>query len=402
MLEERLRDFLLRERMIGHIQRYVELGVNRADTLRQTIAKFKGTLSADQKELIKARESLEPKLAELRRRGQSLDHLIDRYQQEILNVVELEFDAYGNSLAEKLPKLLKQKKLKTLEGGNQAFLALPNHQKKVTDEVKQLFEASLEDLGSELTSRLESRIKAILERMHGEVKDRITELSREYTQLKAQIPGIPLLQESEVYGSAERVLAALAGLLLGDPAGVVFGSALGLRGLLTTLLVQITAWITFLATGSLAVFWIAIPVLLVSVILTGGFGLEDRLKDKAVERFLKLYSYRRSDIDADKEFQKLSSEERKKIYQATKEYQRQELVENIRVELNRKTFEEVRSQVKAYIDEEENIIHQTIEEGLKDEAEKARRLHEFSQLEAKISSARADLKDVLVKVKQLG
>jgi hypothetical protein len=399
LLEERLRDFLLRERMIVHIQRYVELGVNRADTLRQTIYNFKGVISADQQELIKARKELEPKLAELRRRGEKLDHLIDRYQQEILDAVGIEFDAYANSLATKLPEVYSQKEMKTLKGFNPLWLPLPNHQEKVMEEGRQLLQDGLNDLGDQFSARLQMRIADILERMHEEIKDRITELGQEYRQLRAKIPGTSLQISGEMVSTLDRVLSALAGLLLLDPAGIMLGSSLGFRGLLSTLLVQIAVWATAFATGSLAVLYIAWPAIILAAIFTAIFGLEERVKKFFVQQFLKTYNLSRSEINSRSDLKPKQQEE---LYQATREYQRHKLLENIEVELNTKTFQEVRKQVNAYIDEEESIIRQSIEEGLKDEAEKSRRLHEFSQLEAKISSARSDLKDVLVKVKQLG
>ncbi|WNZ27117.1 hypothetical protein HJG54_29850 [Leptolyngbya sp. NK1-12] len=399
LLEERLRDFLLRERMIVHIQRHVELGVNRADTLRQTIHTFKGVISADQQELIKARKELEPKLAELRRRAKSLDQLIDRYQEEILNAVGIEFDAYATSLAAKLPEVYGKKEMKTLKGLNPVWLPLPNHQEKVMNEGKQLLQESLSELGEEFSTRLQSRITDILERMHEEIKDRITELSQEYSQLRAKIPGTSLQISGEMVSTLDRVLSALAGLLLLDPAGIMFGSSLGFRGLLSTLLVQVAVWATAFATGSLAVLYIAWPAVILAAIFAAILGLEDRVKKFFVREFLKTYNLSRSDIN---NRSNLKSEQQEELYQATREYQRHRLLENIELELNTKTFQEVRKQVNAYIDEEEGIIRQSIEEGLKDEAEKAQRLHEFSQLEATIASAKSDLKDVLVRVKQLG
>lgn len=374
LFEQRLADFLLRDRQHVHLQKHVILATTVAAAIEQQISHRRTGLHADQQRLREAYTRLRPELEATRARPNKLPPIFTRYRAEAERALAASFQHMIARLRTEVPTHLTET---PLPSGEQFFKIF--HQKKLQEEasgiasefiVKQIEEWNTKDVPGLLTP--------ILDRLQGEIEGEIAAIERRIEEMHLELTGGRVEGTESVVGTTERVLSAAAGFFLGfSVLGALTGGAGGWRGAVGSIAGSFGTTAVLLAVGATSAIVFFPAVLAGSLILgtvMGGRGLEGRVKKKCTEKI-------------DEVLRQMAVEAAPKIGL--------QLAEKLQV-----LESTVMKQVMASTEEQARNIEQIVELNQRDQAGRDRALAALDEASARVVAQRQTLQEALITIRQ--
>lgn len=282
-LEERLGEFLLRDRHRVHLTRYATRAENLATAVDQHIAQRQHALSADQRRLLEAQSAIMPKLDAIDARARKLPALFRRYRTQAEAELISSFTALVSRIKDELPAHVESLDLRPnpFTGVFQQDKLL----KEITTAISDFASGKVQDWGRNEAAML---LQPILGDLGDEIESEIAAIGRQFDEIHLDLTGweVPATGGS-VVGTTERVLSAVASVLVGNALGAIGGGAGGWRGALGSLAggVGTALVLSMLGVSSAVVFWpVTLGAAIVFAALGGGVGLAKRAKKKALEQ----------------------------------------------------------------------------------------------------------------------
>jgi hypothetical protein len=383
LFEQRLGDFLLKERHYTHMQKFIRSADVEATAIEQQVSQRRAAIEADGQKLAQAYEAIQPQFEAIRARRDKLPLIFARYKKEAERDLRAGFEQMIAQLRNDLPAELKAKSLPTM--------AAPTARLTGTFQQKKLCAEALEACNEIINDRVMAWGKpqggpngaaailgGIMERMLEEVRVEIAAIDRAFGQAHFELTGwsVNAIAPTSVVSTQERVLSGVAGLLVGD-FSVVTGGAGGWRSVAGALGANIVTGIvlTTLGLAGSIVFW---PIVIVGGILaslvTGSMGLEDRVKAKVLETVLPGLANAPQEAGA--------------------------LLEGQLSSVFGQVEQETMTSILAVIEEEERNIHRMSDLNKRSQADKAQALAMLDDLVRKVTAIRQGLKEITVKAQQ--
>ena len=382
LFEQRLTDFLLKEREETHVTRFVKATELHVERMIEQIAQRRAALQADCQKLQRTTEVLQPRLEEIRARRDKLPKILDRYRRESESALADGFDRMILQLRLDLPSLVKNKPLNSLKGIGNTIKA--HFTKKAISE--EAAEICMDTIRHRINvwcknppekDGAQRILQPIVQRMVDEVTDEVVSIQTSFRELHFDLTGYtPAISKDPKNNILSRIAGIVGGILLHD-VGLIAGGAGGLRGFAGTLGGYLVGGLMAGLMGlSLPV---AVPVILVSGLLAGmgvnRMGLEGRIWDHACKQ-------------ADEALSKLPVEARTAIQTETA-----------------KTFDKLTTAIMAdagsIIEQEEQNLRSVLALNQQDQQAKSRSLRDLDDAEVQIGQFRKQLNNVLVMVKQI-
>jgi hypothetical protein len=281
--EQRLAEFLLRERQEVHLRKFVTLAANLGATIEAHITQRRQAAQTDQVRLREAYALAMPKLEAIQARPAKLPQIFRRYRAEAESLLTTSFTELVAQIRRELPDHLEATPLPSGEKFAKVF-----QQKKLQEEAARL-------ISDFVTVRIErwsndeanSLLEPVLERLGDEIESEIATIGRQFDEIHVELgwnaPGVA----APVVGTSERVLSAVASLLVGDIAGVLGGGVGGWRGAAGSIGGLFgTAFVlgALGLAGSVVFFPVVLAGAIVLGVIGGGVSLERRIKNKASEQ----------------------------------------------------------------------------------------------------------------------
>lgn len=132
-LEEKLGDFLLKERHSIRLQKFAQAGEAQALLIDQQIAQRLKALDADERQLEEAYARVQPQLAQLRARRDLLPTVFDRHRAACHAALRASFTDETVRLKAALPDLLAAQKMQTLDTLKEVALSAVNRPKIISE-----------------------------------------------------------------------------------------------------------------------------------------------------------------------------------------------------------------------------------------------------------------------------
>lgn len=383
LFEERLGEFLLKDRHYTHMQKYIRGADVEATAIDQAISQRRAAIEADGQKLQQAYEAIQPQFEAIRARRDKLPQIFERYQSEAARDLRASFEQMIAQLRNDLPAELKSRHLPTM--------ANPAMKLTGTFQQKKLCAEALEICNEIISERVTAWgntsgtpgaateiLTGIIERMFDEVRGEIAAIDRAFNQAHFELTGwsVNASAPTSVVSMQERVLSGVAGLLVGD-FSIVTGGAGGWRSVAGAFGANIVTGFVLGALGlaGSVVFWpIVIVAGLVTSLVTGSIGLEDRVKNKVLETVLPGLANAPQEIAPTLDAQLAS--------------------------VFGQVQEETMRSVLAVIEEEERNIHRMSELNKRGRAEKTQALATLDDLTRKVTTIRQGLKEITVKAQQ--
>ncbi|MFM9965323.1 MAG: dynamin family protein [Planctomycetaceae bacterium] len=378
-LQQRLTDFLLKERYVAHVERFLKATENHAGEIRRELNQRRAALKADREKLLEAAKTIQPKLDVIQRRRDKLPAILTRYRRECARELSISFEHEINKLRLDLLEECKQRPLKSLSG---VVDIVKSHfsRKRVSEEaaeicmavIKQRIDTWAKNPADEPGAQ--QVIEPILRRMIDEIADEVASIRTEFKNLHLGLTG---WQPDNVANSKDETLSRLmfvvGGVLLGDVGVAMSGSFRGLAG----------TFAGYLAGGLLAAVLglsapVALPALIVAGLLGGivgtRLGLEDRIWKQTCDK-------------ADEQLRKLPDEARPKIEQEA---------ETTFAKIEDAVFQDV----DALIAQETQNIQQVLDLNKQDQSDKDKSLKALDAADKEVADRCKELQDVLLLAKQ--
>ncbi|MET7403723.1 dynamin family protein [Dactylosporangium sp. NPDC005572] len=282
--EQRLASFLLGNRQYIHLNKFVTLASQHSTVIEQQIDQRQTALRADQAKLREAQEAILPKLAAIRSRPAKLPRLFSRYKSRAEAEIKVAFTSLVAEIRRDLPGHIEGY---SLPSGEKFMKAL--NQKKMgqeaADEISRFVRSRVEDWSQGGAADV---LRPLVTEMVEEVADEVATIERKFGEIHLELTGWQVdANAGPVVSTNEKVVSAVASVLVGNPLGAVGAGAGGWRGAVGS---AVGAFGTGLVLGllgisSAVVFWpVALAGALLFGLIGGGIGLEKRIKAKAVEK----------------------------------------------------------------------------------------------------------------------
>lgn len=374
--EQRLGEFLVRDRQHVHLRKFTTQASNLSDTIDKHIAQRLLATQADQEALREAYTSLVPKLDAIRARPKKLAEIFVRFLGEAQTVLVASFVQTVARIRQELPAHLEATNLPSGEKFAKVF-----KQKKLQEEAaRTVSDFVTERVDNWSQQEANALLQPLLERLGEEIESEIMAIERQYDEIHFELTGWQVKPEEGValVGTTERVLSAVAGLLLGDLSAAITGGAGGWRGAAGGISGALgTAFI--LGALGLATSVVFFPLTLAAAftfgIIFGGRGFEQRLKVKVREATDPLIA-NLADEMAPKISQKLADD----------------------FELIEKTVTE---EITAVIDEEERNIRQIVELNRRNQADRDELAAQLNEAKSVVAQHRLTLQQALTIAQQV-
>jgi hypothetical protein len=289
LLEQRLGEFLERDRLQVRLNRWVAAGDKYGGDLENVAKALLASLQTEQQQFAASYEAVQPQLQAIHRRRDHLQTIFARYLKE----AQVEARASFDQLIERMPGVLEAemmtRPLESLNGSDpeqESFwnrMKTPFKQKQIAKDASALGQKIVqEQLKAWQKSDLPPRLQPVLQRMGEEIEAEVAAIEQTFTELTFELTGWkPETGETEVGPSlAQRAGWVTAGLLSGNIDMALFGGALGWQGVAVGISAEIAALIVLVAIGAAP---IAIPAALIAgAVATLGFGAAR--SDKTVDK----------------------------------------------------------------------------------------------------------------------
>ncbi|MCW3096891.1 MAG: hypothetical protein JWL77_2509 [Chthonomonadaceae bacterium] len=394
LLEQRLGKFLAEESQSVHLRKFLHKAILSSGAIESQIGQRKAGLTEDTAKLQKAYDAIQPKIQAVRRRGNRLPKLFERYGQDAKNALKESFAVMLAQLQSELPVELAKRPL-SITGLSSTF-----RQKQLCAEAagmcKEIVTARVQAWGNtpvgktppkppvaegeEETPPLigaQETLAPILADLVAEISREVAEMDRDLRAAEIELTGwdVSLSAPTSVVGMNERLLAGFTGLLIGD-FSVLTGGFGGWRGVAGTLAGELGA-VAVLSMLGLLGSTIALPAVIIVGIMTSlVFSAEDidkRVKAKVLDEMSKglqaLPEQVAPALDAEVD----------KLFQALQE--------------------QTVTLVQASINEEEANFRKIMEMNKQDQGQKAEILAQLNALESHVAELRGRLTVAEEKVK---
>lgn len=282
--EQRLANFLLGNRQYLHLNKFITMASQHSVAIEQQIEQRQMALRADQAKLRQAQEAILPKLASIRSRPAKLPRLFSRYKARADAELKVAFTALVAQIRQDLPGHMAEYDLPSGE----KFMKVLNQKamgQEAADEISRFVHGRVDQWSQAGAADV---LRPLLTELVEEVADEVATIERQFGEIHLELTGWQVdTSAGPVVGTAERVVSAVASVLVGNVLGAVGAGAGGWRGAVGS---AVGAFGTGLVLGLLGlagsvVFWpVALGGALIFGLLGGGIGLEKRIKAKAVEQ----------------------------------------------------------------------------------------------------------------------
>jgi GTPase SAR1 family protein len=309
VLEQRLGKFLAEESQSVHLRKFLHKAILSSGAIESQIGQRKAGLMEDTAKLQQAYESIQPKIQAVRRRGNRLPKLFERYSQDAKSALKESFVVMLAQLESELPADLAKRSL-SITGLSSTF-----RQKKLCAEAagmcKEIVTARIQAWGNAPIGKAETQrqpvaegeaemprligaqetLAPILAGMVTEISREVAEMDRDLRAAQIELTGwdVSLSAPTSVVGMNERLLAGFTGLLIGDFT-VLTGGFGGWRSVAGTLAGELGTVVVLSMLGLLGS-TIALPAVIIVGIMTSlVFSAEDidkRVKAKVLEEMNK-------------------------------------------------------------------------------------------------------------------
>jgi GTPase SAR1 family protein len=376
LFEERLTDFLLKERLYTHVERYVRNAIEReGPTIILQSRQLRETMQRDKKTLEQAYEVAQAKFKAIRERRDRMTRLFNSASSKAANGLKYSFSNMIYQLRRDLPAELATVKLPSDRG----VLAAIYTKKMVAEageacgqiirqRIKEWQENPQFPGGAQLL--LGEIVRDLVDNVQSEVAD----IDRELREIQFTMTGVDPQISGAIPGASpgERIIAGIGGLLMLDPSMVLGGGMGGWRGLVGVFVGKLAASILLVALGVTSAA-IIIPVMIVAAIVAALFTIKIDLSKRVKKLVLD---------NAMKELENAPSKAEPGIDKA---------VQEMFADLERKTM----AAVMEVIHEEEQQVERMIEQNKQDQAGKAKTLALLIQAEQRIEAHQTILRRVL-------
>ncbi|MDY7095682.1 MAG: dynamin family protein [Acidobacteriota bacterium] len=296
--EERLGDFLVRDRHRVHLEKFIGAALEHARELEQQVETRRAGLERESAELAEAFEEIAPQLEAIHQRRRKLPKILDRYRRESIRQLEGSFARMVRDLRRDLPIELEKVELESLQGVG-GFVRAAFRQKQLCEEMaaactgiaKERFDVWHKAPATEPGAQQE--LQPIFDRLMDEVSEEVGEIERGLSDIQLRLTGLKVASGEvvEPVSLKQRAIGILAGVLLQDVSLAAGGGVAGLRGLAGT----VGGWVASgIGLGVLSTLGFAIAPLIVPAALIGGLlgsmtwnrvGIEKRLQERTLDQF---------------------------------------------------------------------------------------------------------------------
>jgi hypothetical protein len=378
--ERRLGEFLVRDRQHAHLSKFTRQAFNLGDTIDQHIAQRRLAGRADQERLRRAYAEALPKLEQIRSRPAALAKIFARFREEATTMLAASFLQTVARIRRELPGHLEATPLPSAEKLTDRVTGV-FRQKQLQHEAAAIVSAfvarRLDDWGQREATAL---MAPLMERLGVEVEREIASIGRQLDEIHLDLTGwrVDPAAGGSLVGTAERLVSAVAGLLLGDVSAAVTGGAGGWRGAAGGITGALGMGLILGAIGvtaGIVLFPLTLGAALGAGVLAGGAGLEKRVKEKVAQ-------------ECDAEIAKLAEAVRPRL---------EEKLSGDFVQLERTVTDEI----TAEIDEEARNIRKVVELNQRDQADRERVLAELEDLGSEVAGHRLALQQALLVARQV-
>ena len=385
ILEQRLGKFLAEESQNVHLRKFLHKATLNAGAIESQIGQRRAGLQAESAELQEAYETIQPKIQAVRRRGNRLPKLFDRYNVAAQNALKASFSVMIEQLRKDLPAELAPRPLSVI-GLNATF-----KQKQLCAEAtamcEEIVKTRLQMWSNTLPGKIEPQkssaaastgeetprmigaqetLTPIMAQLTAEIDKEVAEMDRDMRAAQVELTGwdVTIAAPTSVVGTNERIWAGIASFMIGDITGG-FGGWRSMAGALTGHICGGLLLASFGLMGSV----IFLPAVIIIGMMTGlVWGAEDidkRAKAKVVE-------------EVDKSLQQMPDQ----------------IAAVLEAEMN-KVFASLQEQtitlVHASLDEEEANFRKIMEMNKQDQGQKQEMLTQLNALESHAAELRGKL-----------
>lgn len=303
LLERRLSDFLRRDRLRVHVERFVQGADSEARMLENAIGQLIKSTQQDQQLFRLNYEKIQPKLADIRARKNRLPRLFDRYRKECHRRVQASFDELirdvratlsleliGNGTPEHpgrpIPSL-------NSEGGLKR-LAMLFVRPKVCREAEGMAIAIVKERrdawlkADAQTSGPRREMDQVIDELFNEIRAEIKEISRAYADAHYALSGFETVGKVDAGepGLLNRVTAVTFGVLTMNPDVALGGGTRGWSGVGRAMVGHLAIGVPLVLLGAPFVVPGAIAGGLLTTILWNSLTIEKEIKEKVVEQMV--------------------------------------------------------------------------------------------------------------------
>jgi len=379
LFEQRLGDFLLKDRHYTHMQKFIKNADVEATAIEQQISQRKAAIEADGAKLAQAYEAIQPQFAAIHARRDKLPQLFERYRKEAERDLKVSFEQMIAQLRQDLPGELAKRPLPSMQN-TATKLTATFQQKKLCEEGLQICNEIIHERMSTWASdkggpnSAAGILSGILERMFDDVKSEIAAIDRAFSQAHFELTGWSV-KTDETAGAVsmqQRILYGVAGYFLGD---LSMATGAGSWKTAATAVGVQAAGLMVLSVLGLSVFWpVALAAGLVASLVAGSAGLEERVKKRVLDTVLPGLANAVQESGA--------------------------MVDSQLATVFGQVEQETMGSILAVIEDEERNIHRMAELNKRGRAEKAQTLAALDELGKKVAAIRQGLKEITVKAQQ--
>jgi hypothetical protein len=387
-LEQKLTDFLMNERYLHHIERFVKGSYKQAALIGEQIERRKAGFAKEAAHLRDIVDAARPKLEAAQKRKEGVPLIIEKYRRDLHKELKTSFTSLVNEVRLGLPLKLKAYSLPSASKTFSLF-----YQRAMMNESFAFCEGYVRDALDTWAAKngeLENRATATMDRMFREIKEEVTEMENAYRQLYVEIGGENFLKTGRTDTSAmswfERALWAGVGFVMHDVGAAVAGGVLGWRGFVATLggyLAGTGAAVALGVTGFAVIPLLAVSGLLAQLI-AGKVFLEGKIKEKVVDIVLNGSPKSTPNAPGLRDAAQVA-------------------IPKLEAAINRE-FDKIKKdlmvRLNEILDQEEANIRQMLEDSERDAASKHKLLRSLDTMQGRLREQENVLRSVVTKVRQ--
>lgn len=280
--EQRVADFLLGQRQYLHLNKFITMASQHSTTIEQQIRQRQQALHADQVKLRQAQEEILPRLASIRRRPAKLPRIFNDYKTRADAEAKVAFTALVAKIRQDLPGHMEQYNLPSGE----KFVKVLNQKKMKQEAADEISRFVRDRVDQWCRAEAEEVLRPIVTELVERIADEVASIEREFGELHLELTGWQMdVRTGPVVSTTEKVVSAVASVLVGNAIGAIGAGAGGWRGAVGSAVGALGSGFILgaLGLGTTVLFWpLALSSALILGLLGAGVGLEKRLKAKAV------------------------------------------------------------------------------------------------------------------------
>ncbi len=283
LLEERLGNFLLKERYSAHLKKHTTTADLLARKIDEAVTRKRNIITQDVDKLQQAYQEQLPKLAAIRAKPDGLSPKVAMYCKDAQQALEVSFKEMMLGVRQELPTALAARELTTAKRVD-AVLRGKQISAEAADICNEIIAARIDEWKNKEAPAV---LASIFERLFDDIRDVISGIERDFENVHLQLTGwsLEMGQAKDLVSTNERIIASVIGVLSFDIATVAGAATGGFRSLAGNVAGQAVAAIVVI--GVLGGGVILVPAMLIGAVagslLGGKMGLEKRIKDNVLK-----------------------------------------------------------------------------------------------------------------------